>query len=169
MLRACDLLALDDAALLAQCDLSHKRGSGKGGQKRNKTSNAVMLRHRESGICAEAGDRRSLEQNKALALKRLRRALAFGLRSELDPKSYRPSQAVQRFCSGSLSDKRREYYLAIAEVLDLIAAHGAQMAESAKSLHLSTSKLSKRLASDPLLLGEVNRLRDKVGFDRLRG
>ena len=54
-----DYLSLDDAALLAQCDLHTYRSSGPGGQHRNKVSSAVRLRHRATGITAHGDDSRS--------------------------------------------------------------------------------------------------------------
>jgi protein subunit release factor B len=47
------------------------RGSGKGGQKRNKTSNAVRCRHAASGALGYAEDSRSQSQNRQLAFKRM--------------------------------------------------------------------------------------------------
>lgn len=47
------------------------RGSGHGGQKRNKTSNACRCIHPESGARGEAQDTRSREQNRKLAFTRM--------------------------------------------------------------------------------------------------
>lgn len=47
------------------------RGSGKGGQKRNKTSNACRCVHPPSGAVGEAEDERYLPQNKKLAFERM--------------------------------------------------------------------------------------------------
>jgi ribosome-associated protein len=66
----------DDDALLAACDVEFTKGSGPGGQHRNKTESAVRLRHRETGIVAQASERRSQSQNLGVALDRLRVLLA---------------------------------------------------------------------------------------------
>lgn len=46
------------------------RGSGKGGQHRNKTSSACRATHIESGAVGQAEDERSQHQNKKIAFKR---------------------------------------------------------------------------------------------------
>lgn len=53
------------------CDWDYVRGSGNGGQKRNKTSSAVRCRHRDSGAIGYAEDSRSQHQNKITAFKRM--------------------------------------------------------------------------------------------------
>src|SRR5437867_7708456 len=76
-----------DQQLLAQCEVDTYRASGPGGQKRNKTSSAVRLRHPPSGLIVIAEESRSQHENKARALKRLRRALFLQLREPLTPES----------------------------------------------------------------------------------
>src|SRR5271155_300223 len=75
--------ALTDEQLLAQCEVDTYRASGPGGQKRNKTSSAVRLRHPPSGLLVIAEENRSQHENKARALKRLRQALFLKLRQPL--------------------------------------------------------------------------------------
>ena len=53
------------------CDWQFIRGTGKGGQKRNKTSNAVRCTHRDSGAVGFADDTRSQIQNRRLAFERM--------------------------------------------------------------------------------------------------
>src|SRR5438067_8083717 len=72
--------SLSDDQLLAQCEVDTYRASGPGGQKRNKTSSAVRLRHPPTGLIVIAEESRSQHENKAKALQRLRKALFLELR-----------------------------------------------------------------------------------------
>src|SRR5882762_7217874 len=74
---------LTEAQLLAQCDVDTYRASGPGGQKRNKTSSAVRLRHAPSGLIVIAEESRSQYDNKAKALTRLWHALFLNIRDDL--------------------------------------------------------------------------------------
>lgn len=51
-------------------DITHIKGSGPGGQHRNKTSTGVRTKHRASGAVGEATDDRSQEANKKAAFRR---------------------------------------------------------------------------------------------------
>jgi len=53
------------------CEWQYFRGSGKGGQARNKTSNAVRCVHRASGAVGVAKEGRSQRRNRQLAFKRM--------------------------------------------------------------------------------------------------
>src|SRR5437763_15447423 len=74
---------LSDEQLKAQCAVDLYRASGPGGQKRNKTSSAVRLRHLPSGLAVIAEESRSQHENKAKALRRLRQAFFLKLRDLL--------------------------------------------------------------------------------------
>src|SRR5947199_7787327 len=87
---------LTDAQLLAQCEVDTYRASGPGGQKRNKTSSAVRLRHPPSGLLVIAEESRSQHENKARALRRLRQALYLKLRDELAPEARTPAALAAR-------------------------------------------------------------------------
>lgn len=56
---------------LADCDVQTKRGSGAGGQNRNKRDTAVRIVHRASGAVGESQEQRSQLQNKKTAWKRM--------------------------------------------------------------------------------------------------
>src|ERR1700693_4973159 len=81
--RRADWAVLSDAQLLEQCEVDTYRASGPGGQKRNKTSSAVRLRHLPSGLLVIAEESRSQHENRAKALRRLRQAFFLKLRDEL--------------------------------------------------------------------------------------
>lgn len=55
----------------ADCRFDYFRGSGKGGQKRNKTSSGVRCTHIASGAVGVSDDTRSQHQNKPIAFKRM--------------------------------------------------------------------------------------------------
>lgn len=60
--------------------ISYLKGSGPGGQKINKTSSAVQIKHLPSGIVVKCQDTRSRDQNEKLALRRLQDRLEQGER-----------------------------------------------------------------------------------------
>lgn len=55
----------------SDCEWSYTRGSGKGGQKRNKTSSHVRCVHKDSGAVGQSDDTRSQHQNKRIAFQRM--------------------------------------------------------------------------------------------------
>ena len=58
--------------------IAYVKGSGPGGQKINKTSSAVQIKHLPSGIVIKCQDTRSRDQNEKLAMKRLQDRLEQG-------------------------------------------------------------------------------------------
>lgn len=62
---------------LKDCDVQTKRGSGKGGQNRNKRDTAVRIVHRASGAVGESQEQRSQLQNKQAAFKRMAQTQKF--------------------------------------------------------------------------------------------
>ena len=97
-------------------DLMEKfvRGSGAGGQKINKTSNCVFLKHLPSGVCIKCQMDRSREMNRFLA----RRELCEQLENIRDGKAIAKTQAIEkmrrqkrprskRSKQRSVADKRR--------------------------------------------------------------
>ena len=59
------------------CKFIFSRGSGKGGQKRNKTSNACHCRHVASGAIGFADNTRSAATNKRMAFNRMTKTQEF--------------------------------------------------------------------------------------------
>ena len=163
---------LTDDQLLAQCEVDTYRASGPGGQKRNKTSSAVRLRHPPSGLVVIAEESRSQHENKAKALRRLRRALYLELREPVAPADAagHPDFAPARGADGRLhlSAKDPRYWPAAGVVLDVLAAVEARVGEAAEALGVSTGNLVDFLQADPKLWQAANHLRARFGQKPLR-
>ncbi len=167
-----DFLALDDQELLAQCEVDCYRASGPGGQKRNKTSSAVRLRHRPTGLSAISNEDRSQHTNKARAVRRLRETMALSIRREINPQTYVPSDLLMEYISGggrlAINERNPRYALIVREVLDVLAACALHVRDAAQRLGLSTAQLIAFLQKDPHLWREVNRLRAAAQMKPLR-
>lgn len=164
-------LSCDDAVLLAQCDVDTYRASGPGGQKRNKTSTAVRLRHRPSGQMVIAEESRSQHENKARALRRLRMAIALDVRCAVEDDARRtlPIPGVNDPAAIlTVSPRRREYAIVVAAVLDIIAARTGQLRAAAAVLGVTTAPLTKFITRDGKVLDRVNRIRRAAGHAPLR-
>jgi hypothetical protein len=169
--------ALSDDQLLAQCEVDTYRASGPGGQKRNKTSSAVRLRHTPSGLLVIAEESRSQHENKAKALRRLRRALYLELRESMPADALTPEAVAQRaeFSAARgpdgrlhLSVKDPRFWPAAGVVLDVLAAVEARVGEAAELLGVSTGNLIDFLQTDPKLWQSANQLRARFGQKPLR-
>jgi hypothetical protein len=163
---------LTDDQLLAQCEVDTYRASGPGGQKRNKTSSAVRLRHPPSGLIVIAEESRSQHENKAKALRRLRRALYLELRELAPPESpsHHPDYFPARGPDGKLhlSAKDPRFWPAAGIVLDVLAAVEARVGAAAELLGVTTGNLVDFLQTDPKLWQAANQLRARSGQKPLR-
>jgi peptide chain release factor len=79
---------------IVEADLLEKfvRGSGAGGQKINKTSNCVFLKHLPTGVCIKCQMDRSREMNRFLA----RRELCDQLDAIREGKAVAKTQAIEK-------------------------------------------------------------------------
>lgn len=167
------MLLLDDKALSSECEIDLYRASGAGGQKRNKTSSAVRMRHLGSGVIAKASDSRSQADNRRKALGRLREHLALDLREELAA-DYVPgpelAAVVGRGPLGKNAKTRSqvEYLLQLAAILDVVEARGAALGEAATCLGVTTASLVKLLRGDERLARRVAEMRSQRGLRPLR-
>ena len=155
-------LFLPDDRLLAQCRLDTYRGSGPGGQKRNKTSNAVRLTHLPTGVVVTATECRSLLENKIRALRRLRIQIAAQVRAPIDPAAFKPPEWFLSLRHGTRIDvaaRNALYTPAGALVLDLLQALYANPTSVAVNLCVSTSAILKLLESDPHFWSAANAMR----------
>lgn len=162
--------ALSDDQLLSQCEVDTYRASGPGGQKRNKTSSAVRLRHLPSGLLVIAEESRSQHENKAKALKRIRQALYIKLREPSPEDGTIPEIESIKNRDGRIDVGRKDprFWPAIARILDLLETTQARVSEVAQRLGISTGNLIGFLETDPKAWEEVNHLRQRHGQKPLK-
>lgn len=167
--------ALTDEELLKQCRLGKKRTGGPGGQHRNKVESGVELTHEGTGLAAHAGERRTVTENKRVALFRLRLALALHHRTPpapLDPfgDTRSPLWRSRTSREGRLvcNPRHRDYPALLAEALDVIEASGADPRRAAARLSCSPSQLVKLVKDHPPALERWNTLRAAHGLHALK-
>ena len=161
---------LTEDQLLAQCHEDHYRASGPGGQKRNKTSNAVRLRHQPTGFIVTATESRSLKENRLYAIRRMRLKLATDLREPIDVLRFEPPDwflSIRREQRIEASHRHDYYPAAAGLVLDLLKALGGNPATVAINLGVSTTAVIKLLESEPHFWTAANAIRADLGMSAL--
>jgi len=161
------LLPSDD--LLRQCDFATGRRRGPGGQHRNKTESAVVLRHRPTGIESQAAERRSLVDNRRVALKRLRVNLALEVRSTQLAEAA-PTELWRKRCPRErivVNPDHDDFASLLAEALDVIFDRHGHLHSSAEQLNCTPSQLQKLLRLEPRAWLLVNRWRKEHGLSVL--
>ena len=160
-----------DEDLLKECELGRGRTSGPGGQHRNRVQTLVELTHRPTGLGAHAGERRSAQENKRVALRRLRTELAICARSPMPLGEIGSEVWRSRVQGGKIAcnHDHRDYPSMLAEALDVIHAAGLDMKRAALRLSCTRSQLIKLIAKEPRALAALNEAREAKGKNPLRG
>ena len=156
--------------LLRECDVHRHRRSGPGGQHRNKVETAIAVRHRPSGIAAEAGERRSQAENQRVALARLRVNLALQVRCRTIPASD-PSLLWQSRCRNGrivVSIRHADFPVLLAEALDVLTDFDMDVQAAVGFLGCTPSQLVRFLKVQPRGLALVNRRRQEIGLHQLK-
>ena len=160
----CDL-QLED--LLAQCQVTRTRGSGPGGQHRNKVETAIVIKHQPSGVSGQASEKRSQDANKEVAIGRLRINLALAIRTQRQNCS--PLwKSRTRHGKLKVSAQNSDYAPILAEALDFVWEHQFDVAAAAKQAGTSTSQLVKFLKTCSAAFEAINRKRSELGLHRLK-
>ena len=81
--------------------IQHVKGSGKGGQNRNKRLSGVRIEHKTSGLVVRATERRSQSQNLGNALERLS--------EKIEVANFRPKKRLKTRKSHGSVEKRISY------------------------------------------------------------
>lgn len=156
--------------LLEDCDIRRSRASGPGGQHRNKVETAIEITHRPTGIKSMAVERRSQEENRRVAVDRLRMNLAVQLRN-VDSEIVEPSDMWVSRCRNSkiaCNEKHRDFPAMIAEALDAADAKSYDVKKAAAALGCSTSQLVRFIAKVPEAMQALNTERTKLGLRTLK-
>lgn len=154
--------------LRKECDVKNTKGSGPGGQRRNKVMTAVVVKHRPTEVTAQASEARSQAANLSQAMFRLRVRLALECRSASVPAA--PSARwASRVSGGKLgvNAAHADFPAILSEALDFIWDRRDVKAAS-EALGVTPSQVTKLLTKEPAALQHVNALRRASGLGPLR-
>lgn len=155
--------------LLRDCETRHERRRGPGGQHRNKTESAVVIRHLPTGIEGQAAERRSQFDNHRNAVKRLRVNLALGVRTETRAE-VSPSELWRARCHNgrvAINPEHEDFPAILAEAMDVLRSRNGHVAGSAEQLDCTSSQLLKLLKKEPRAFLWLNEERRKHGLPAL--
>ncbi len=178
-----DWLALGDDALLADCDVRVTRGSGPGGQHRNKVSTAVRLRHRPTGLSSQGEESRSQIENKRSAVRRMRMQIALHVRRRIDrsgdaaalPEALTECLARHRGRGPNaptgrieVSQKNPRFWPLAQVLLDALDTCEGRIADAGRLLGVSTSNLIAQFKRDRHLFAAAGDIRKRHGQGAIR-
>ncbi|CAO2195508.1 unnamed protein product [Urochloa humidicola] len=174
-----DYLGMSDEDLMEQCEMGTFKASGPGGQHRNKRESAVRLKHRPTGIIAQAVEDRSQHKNRASALSRLRTLIALKVRRPINLEDYTPPVELLQILplkstirgkdvGSQIGPNNSKFSPGMQALLDLLYAVEGSVSDAAKILGLSTGALSRLILSDDSLRTAANELRASKGQKPLR-
>lgn len=156
--------------LLTDCTVRRGRRSGPGGQHRNKVETAITIIHEPTGVKGEASERRSQEQNRKVAIFRLRINLALKVRQVLTDAD-EPSETWRSRCHHqriTISTAHDDFPVILAEALDFMSLNKMDPRHAAERLGITPSQLTKLLKSEPRAMQLVNEQRESLGLSPLR-
>ena len=137
------MLTAEDDILFRDCEFIMQKGTGNGGQKINKTSSAVRLRHRPTGIAVSANEERSQSRNRHIALRKLRYEIALHVRADVSP-----DESFEVLPAPSPSNHAR-LILWTAALFDRLAASDFDLARTAAFCGVSASQLERAMRKFP--------------------
>ena len=136
------MLTAEDAVLMRDCEFIMQKGTGNGGQKINKTSSAVRLRHRPTGIAVAANEERSQSRNRHIALRKLLYEIALHVHAE-------PSGSDFTLLPSPSPANHARLILWTAALFDRLAATGFDLAQTAALCGVSVSRLERTMRKYP--------------------
>ncbi|MBL8876314.1 MAG: peptide chain release factor-like protein [Phycisphaerae bacterium] len=163
-----------EAELLKSVRVSRGRDGGPGGQNRNKVETKITLLHTPTGIETHASERRSAEENRKVAIRRLRLALATQHRCSPVPRDSFgdvTSDLWRSRCRDgriTCSPDHADYPSLLAEALDVVEVSGYDPKVAALRLSCSASQLIKFVKDHPAAFEHWNRNRERRGLHPLK-
>lgn len=167
---------LPDDELLKRCEVNRGRAGGPGGQHRNKVETHITLTHTPTGLIGQAGERRSQHENKSVALRRLRLALATEHREPLPRGEIGSPLWRSRVTSGAHGELGRiacnpehhDYPALLAEAMDAVFDSGLDPKPAALRLGVTATQLVRLIGDHPPALVRLNAARAAAGLRALR-
>lgn len=162
--------AIDPHELIRSCKVRFDRRRGPGGQHRNKVETAAIIEHTPTGVVGEASERRSQAENRRVALFRLRVNLALKIRYRNVDRE-KPSRLWVSRCRGgriSINPKHDDFPAMLAEALDAVTRHDADVSAAAADLRCTASQLVKLLKVERRAIDLVNGRRKELELKPLR-
>ena len=137
--------------LLAQCRLTFSRASGPGGQNRNKVETSVQIEFLPGGVIASASERRTQNENRKVAIQRLRCKLAVEFRSANASSTNDDtggSNMWQLYCRNgriNISESNTDWPAILTKVIESLCVEDWNIGKAALRLGTSSSQLVKLL------------------------
>lgn len=150
------ILTAEDDVLLRDCDFIMQKGTGNGGQKINKTSSAVRLRHRSTGIAVSANEERSQSRNRHIALRKLRYEIALRVRAD-----YSDEAETYTLSPAPSPANHARLILWTAALFDRLAAAEYDLPRAAALCGASASQLERAMRKYPQIWRAFSESRQK--------
>ena len=148
------MLTAEDDVLFRACEFIMQKGTGNGGQKINKTSSAVRLRHNPTGIAVSANEERSQSRNRHIALRKLRYEIALHVRADSS------GEPFELLPSPSPANHAR-LILWTAALFDRLAAADFDLAKAASLCGVSASQLERAMRKYPQIWRTFSEIRQQ--------
>ena len=151
-----EILKQDDEKILRLSTQENIRGSGKGGQARNKTSNAVRITYGE--YSALSSNSRSREANLKDSLRKLKLLIALDMNPSPDSGHAQRIYVKQDVVSDEIkriglkiNERNREYPILLGYMVDALILFDADLKQISAATAQSVTSLSKFIKSVPKL------------------
>jgi len=150
-----------DSDLKKSCRMDVFKATGHGGQKKNKTSNAIRLTLEHLSVTYTAS--RSKTENISSAFKKLKMSIALDIsagRENCHLNQTYPTDLFQYFQKGSINinAKNPVFPVVIGMIVDNFIKYQGNYKSVSEALKVSTSQLRKFITKNPFMIETVNKI-----------